>query len=183
MARKTVYILSALLLALTLVPAAPSAVAQEAPKAASTAKPAETKPIAVYRLDYVVRELDGDKVLNSRTYNVSEKSGEWNRLRVGSRVPVQMGENQVQYQDVGINIDSRLDQLESESLLSTTFESSSVVETGSGFQTLSGRPIIRQVRFTSTVILTPGRPIMVGKLDDVATNRHYEVEVTATKVR
>jgi len=31
--------------------------------------------------------------------------------------------------------------------------------------------------------VTPGRPTVVASMDDVESNRRYEIEVTATKVK
>lgn len=161
--------------------AARTGLAQETPKPAVSAE-AQTRRVAVYRLEFVVRELEDGKRVNSRSYTVSVQDDAWDRVRVGSRVPIHMGEKDVTYQDVGINIDCHLYQQETDVLLNTTFESSSVVApqqtTGA-----AATPIVRQVRFSGQSSVTPGKPTVMATLDDVATNRRYEVEVTATKVR
>lgn len=154
--------------------------AQEAPKAAAEAKSvAETQPQSVYRLDFVVRELEGDRKINSRSYSMSARNNDWGRIRVGSSIPVKTGENTFQYKDVGINIDCRLEERESGAMLNTTFESSSLAAP----EEKIANPVLRQVRLSEESLVTAGKPTVIGKLDDVATNHRFEIEVTATKVR
>jgi hypothetical protein len=96
------------------------------------------------------------------------------------------GTKGIQYQDVGINIDCRPDERDNQVLLETRFESSSVVtpekpteERGNPYL----GPVIRRVRLSGHALVTLGKPTVIGTLDDVATNRRYEIEVTVTKVK
>ncbi len=175
--------------------AAGLATAQETPKPASPPSEASAKTASVYKLDFVVRELEAGqhgKLINSRKYSLSAKSHEWAGLRVGSKVPYGTisapGTGPIQYQDVGINIDARPDEREGEVLLSTRFESSSVVtperstEEGKNPYVTSA-PVFRQVRFNGDALVSPGQPAVIGMLDDVGTNHRYEIEVTVTKVK
>ncbi|MBZ5544138.1 MAG: hypothetical protein LAO07_10725 [Acidobacteriia bacterium] len=190
MPKKTVYAVVPLLIGLSFAATSKSAAAQEAPKSAEHGTPAvaaETKPVSVYRLDFVVRELEDGKRLNLRNYSLSAKSRQWASLRVGSRIPIMTGESQMQYQDVGINIDCMPGEHDDQILLSTRFESSSVVAPdktteGAGVRSPT-TPIFRQVKFSGDSLLAPGKPTVIGTLDDVATNRRYEIEVTVTKVK
>ena len=152
----------------------------------------QKKPLAVYRLDFVVRELENGKELNSRTYRMSVEAGITGRIRVGSRVPIPTGEKNYNYQDVGINIDCTPREEEGGLLLHTNFDSSSVVQQTTIRSITSGpdhatefaaAPIFRQARFNGDSLVTIGKASIIAKLDDVATNRRYEVEVTATKVK
>jgi len=178
-------------LAIALLLAAGLATAQEAPKAAAPPSEAQKKPASAYRLDFVVRELEDGKRINSRNYSLSAKSGERALLRVGSRVPYVTGTNpataQIQYQDVGINFDSRPEERDGEVLLSTTFESMSVVTPEKPTEERGNpvviAPVFRQVKFEGDALITPGKPTVIATLDDVATNRRYEIEVTVTKMK
>ncbi len=150
----------------------------------------EGKPAAarndwdIYRVDYVIREMEGSKVLNSRKYMLMAETQQWSRTRVGSRVPVTVGENQVQYQDVGMNIDCRVREREDQRLLDTTIESSSVATPESSIATTSSpHPVIRRVNSTVTAAVTLGKPTVVGIMDDVTSNHRYEIEVTVTQVK
>jgi hypothetical protein len=44
-------------------------------------------------------------------------------------------------------------------------------------------PVFRTERTEVESIVRPGKPTLVASMDDVVTNRRYEIEVTATKVK
>lgn len=158
--------------------------AQDAPKNPPPPAAASTvKPVSIYRLEFTVREVEDGKRLNSRSYVMSVQDGDWGRVRVGNRIPYNTGKEQFQYFDVGINIDCRLRDHDSFVLLEgTSIEISSVVKDES---TAAGtlNPVVRQARASVVAAVTPGKPTAVTTLDDVSSNRRYEVEVTATKVK
>ena len=161
---------------------------QEPPKAAPGWKDASTRGVNVYRLDFVVRELEDGKQLNSRSYSLSAKSDDWGGLRVGSRVPVgpTQGYKELTYEPVGINIDCQPHERDEGGgvLLDFKFESTSLAvskEPQGASEPVP--PIFRQVRFSGNSLVALGKPTVISKLDDVTSNRHYEVEVTATKVK
>ena len=152
---------------------------------------AQNKPVSVYRMDFVVRELENGKRINSRNYTLSAKNNEWAGLRVGSQVPSYTFESQgnkgTKYLDAGINIDSRPEERDGEVVLSTRFESTSVVPPEKAFEEHGGGsslgPTFRRVRFNGDALVSLGKPSVIATLDDVATNRRYEIEVTVTKVK
>lgn len=168
---------------------------QDAPK--NPPPPAAEKPVRpVYRLEFTVREVEDGKRLNSRSYLMSVRDDETSMIRVGNRIPYNTGKEQFQVDrltvypsaglphfDVGINIDCHLrEQGNIVVLENTSVEISSVVKDES---TAPGtlNPVVREARARVTVAVTPGKPTMVTALDDVSSNRRYEVEVTATKVK
>lgn len=157
--------------------------AQETPKSSTESKPAaQTRPQDVYRLDFVVREMDGSKTINSRSYMISVEDGRLGKVRAGSNVPVQTAENSFMDNNVDVNIDCRLFEREGGVLLDSSFDSSSYLAD----QWTAGKPthpIRRGVRFEGQSLVTLGKPTIIGKLDDVATNHRFEIEVTATKVK
>ena len=139
------------------------------------------KPITAYRLEFNVRELENGKRLNSRTYMMTAEEGEYARIRVGNRVPYQVAEKQYQYSSVGMNIDCRPREHESGVALEITVDFSSVApqsETAPSFN-----PVFRSNRSEVQAVVALGKPTIVTSLDDVESNRHYEIEVTATKVK
>jgi len=148
-----------------------------------------------YRLDFTFTEFDGNKKVNSRTYSVTceDTGGRWaGSLRVGSRVPVAVGQfssssaqnlpvsTQFQYQDVGVNIDVVIEQNNDALTLGTTAEVSSLADAPGGMNL--SMPVIRQMKFRSNTALTSGKPIVLSTADDVASNRRFEVTVVATKL-
>ena len=143
-----------------------------------------------YRLEYTITELEDGKKLNARSFAVlCEDRGNPTRgvLKVGSRIPVMTsGEAgkpaEVQYLDVGMNIDARLDLTASGDLsLQSDFEMSSVAEDSASH---SGTlPVIRQFRITSFNAVIPGKPVIIATADDVTTHRQYQIQLTAMKLK
>jgi hypothetical protein len=163
---------------LPLIPNSASAQQEKGKEAATT----EPKPVAEYRIEFNIREIEDGKRLNSRNYMMVVQEGSFGRIRVGNRVPYQTDEKQFQYQDVGMSIDCRPRERESDVALEWSLESSSVVaqEQTAG---VTSNPVFRQQRTNDTSVVTPGKPALVASMDDVVTNRRYEIEVTATKVK
>src|SRR6266545_3959049 len=75
-----------------------------------------------YKLDFVVRELEDGKTVNTRNYTMMARSGEWQQLRVGTRVPVTMQEKKLDYMDVGLSVDCRIVGQEDNAALMTKAE-------------------------------------------------------------
>jgi len=162
---------------LPLIPNSASAQQEKGKEAATT----ELKPVAAYRIEFNVREIEAGKRLNSRNYMMVVEDGSRGMIRVGNSVPYTSGEK-VQYRDVGMNIDCRPREREGGVALEWSLESSGVVaqEQTAGVST---NPVFRQQRTNNTSVVTPGKPTLVASMDDVVTNRRYEIEVTATKVK
>ena len=163
---------------LLLIPNLASAQQEKGKEAATT----EQKPAVAYRIEFNVREIEDGKRLNSRNYMMVAEDGSYASFRVGNRVPIVGGEKGVQYNDVGMNIDCRPRERGDAVLLEIRVESSSVVaqeQPPAG----STNPVFRQQRSNITPIVTLGKPTLVATMDDVVTNRRYEIEVTATKVK
>jgi hypothetical protein len=145
---------------------------------------AATKPVAVYRVDYTIREMEDGKVLNSRKYMLMAESNGWARSRVGNRVPISMGEKGVTYENVGMNIDCQVRERDDVILLHTSIESSSVVPREQALvPSAGGNPVFRRVSSDVTAAVSMGKPTVIGSMDDVTSNRRFEIEATVTKVK
>jgi hypothetical protein len=142
-----------------------------------------------YRLDYVLREMDGSKEISKRTYTVTAKTdGSYKQLRTGSRVPVIMGEpinghSQYQYMDVGINIDTKILEDAGGLSLEVTAELSSIAAAEGAQSTPSLPPLMRQQKVGGFVPVTPGKSTLVFSADEPTSNRRFELSVTATSLR
>jgi hypothetical protein len=154
----------------------------ESPKAETTPKPAETQSSDVYRLDYAIYELEQGKRVNTRTFTLMGRAGDWARFRVGNRVPVETGNGQYTYQDVGVNLDAHVDERASDLTVDTNIEVSSVAKPP---EELGGRanPVFRSLKLQDCTLIELGKPALVGAIDDTVSNRRYEVELTVTKVK
>jgi hypothetical protein len=142
----------------------------------------DQKPLEAYRIEFNVREIENGKRLNSRNYMMVVKDGFYARIRVGNRVPIVTDEKKISYQDVGMNIDCEPRGRDDKIALIMVVELSSVVAQDQP-PTVTANPVFRQQRSTTSVVLTPGKPTLVASMDDVVTNRRYEIEVTATKLK
>jgi len=166
--------------------------AQEAPK------PAPPKPAHVYKLDYVLTELEGGKKTDSKEYTLlldgDRKTG---RLRVGTRIPVAVGtpvdvpggRPQYQYIDLGVTIEATTQSATDTSLgLRTRVEVSSIAmpTAESGKATTIGaptQPIIRNFTGESDVTVPFNKPTTLFTLDEPNSKRSLQVQLTATEIR
>src|SRR5712691_8359017 len=67
------------------------------------------EPPKFYKLDFVVKEVEGTKVLNARSYSITvstDASSPHSSIRTGSKVPTPTGTTgQFTFIDLGVNID------------------------------------------------------------------------------
>jgi hypothetical protein len=139
------------------------------------------KPVTAYRLEFSVRELDSGKRVNSRNYMMMAEDGSYARIRVGNKVPYQTAEKQYQYYDVGMKIDCRPHEQQEGVALDFQVDFSSVAppsETAPSYN-----PVFRSNRSEVQTVVSFGKPTLVTSLDDVESNRRFEIEVTATQVK
>lgn len=159
----------------------------------------------VYKLEYIIAELQGGKRISAQDYSMLVQGAEpvrarWGKVRVGTRVPIETGtkagETQFQYMDVGVNIDAYCAPVQDTTnvLVETKVEVSSVVTekqpaigTGIGGlaepKTLSRQPTMRNFRTESLTTLPLGKQTLLFSLDEPNSNRAFQVLVTATHVR
>jgi hypothetical protein len=139
------------------------------------------KPVTAYRLEFNVRELENGKRLNSRNYMMMAEDGSFARIRVGNKVPYQTAEKQYQYNNIGMNIDCRPHEQQEGVALDVQVDFSSVAppsETAPSYN-----PVFRSNRSEVQTVVAFGKPTLITSLDDVESNRRYEIEVTVTKVK
>ena len=155
---------------------------------AQEAKP--TRPTSVYKIDYVFYELQNDKKVNARSYSVLVRSRERGSIRLGNRFPVATGEKdgstQFQYLDIGVSIDSRVEDTDlpdaNSADLFTTIDISSLAPNQPA-DNRTGTPVVRQIKFQNENIVPYGKQILLSSADEVDGTRRLQVEATVTKVR
>jgi hypothetical protein len=146
----------------------------------------QEKAQGAYRLDFLVSELEDGKKINSRQYSMNLKSPDANEIKIGTRVPVEVKQGEMQYLDVGTNIWCRLkDQSENASLgnnvaLNVRAELSNFSMPD---QTMNTHPTIRQMKIEASTIAAVGRPMVLGSADDPNSKRQFQLDVTVTKLR
>jgi Bacterial type II and III secretion system protein len=141
-----------------------------------------------YRLTYTLTETDGGKRVGTQHFAMIVVSGRKTVLKQGNRVPLVTGsvstsggaQTQVQYLDIGLNIDASIEESADGVKLNTQVEQSSIAEEKSGLGTQD--PIVRQAKLEGTSILTPGKPLILGSMDIPSTARRLDIEVVMEHV-
>lgn len=138
-----------------------------------------------YKLDFVVKEVEGGKTVNSRSFSAMQQvqmpggNTAPSSIRAGGRVPVSSGSNnQFQYYDLGVNIDARdLRETSADLSVNLTVDISSIAQ-----ETPSAVPVVRQNKWSGAVLVAPRKPTVVFASDDVSSKRQLQLELTATPV-
>jgi hypothetical protein len=179
----------------------PMVLAQDKPKADEKARvEAPSTPIKV---QIVCTEFEGDKKTKSLPYvmymnapDATELRSGWTKFRIGSRLPVYVGKNEMQYVDVGTNVDARAAYTgDSHVLLQITLERSWVEgevsvpvtksdaspsdPTGGHFQ----EPIIRGFKSELDMKLRDGQPVESTVATDPISGKVVKVEISFTVVK
>ncbi len=159
--------------------------AQNEPAKAGAAPPAEPK---FFRLDFVVKELESGKLVNSRAYTMTVATGGPGdtEVRASSRLPVpnapappEKSDAAFNYVSVGTHITCRRTQ-ELGNRLSTHVAanvSTAVTEPG------APAPVIRQVNWSSPVMVQLGKPTTIFSSDDPTSKRQMQLELTARPIK
>jgi hypothetical protein len=155
-------------------------------KPTAEAKPAtktdEEKPLHAYRLDFSVKELEDGKTINTRQYAMNLQAEDANEIKIGTRVPVETGQGQFQYMDVGTNIWCRIGERSDGIPLSVKAEISNfaIAEQSSGHEL---HPLIRQLQIKASTLAQLGKPMVVGSVDDPNSKRQFQLEVTVNRLK
>ncbi len=168
-----------LLLSVFFLPLSASAVLTQEKKAEEAERTG-----SVYRVDFAVHELEDGKRVNTRHYSMQLEAGRPGRagqIRASTKVPVPSGNNW-QYIDVGLDLDCRLEESESGLRLQISFTISNFAVPEEEREARIP-PLMREIRSSVHTVIQPDKPTVVSSVDDTATKRRYELEVTATKVK
>jgi hypothetical protein len=146
---------------------------------------ASAAPAHYYRLEFVVKEVGEDgKAVNSRTYLTTVSTDDkMSSVRTGTRIPIHTNDKggDIQYLDVGVNIDCRQAHEIPEGLgLQISAEISSLATPNPPSDVTT--PIIRQNHWQSSTVLPMGKPIVVFSSDNLENKGRMQVEVTATLI-
>ena len=179
----------------------PIVLAQDKPKTDDKTKvEVQTTPIKV---QIVFTEFEGDKKTKSLPYvmymnapDASELRAGWVKFRIGSRLPVYVGKNEMQYMDVGTNVDARSVYTgDGHVLLQMTLERSwvegevSVPMTksdGSPSDPSGGHfqePIVRGFKSELDLKLREGQPVEGNMATDPISGKVLKVEISFTVVK
>jgi hypothetical protein len=130
-----------------------------------------------YKLEFTLKELSGGKVTNSRSYVTIGRSQHNNQsIRTGDKLPVAQGGGAFTYLDVGVNIDvTDLAQTGNDLRLHVTSDISNAEK-----DPALPAPIIRQTRWSSSVVLPLKKPTILFSSDSTGSKSQTQLELTAT---
>ena len=133
-----------------------------------------------YKLEFVMKEAAGTKILNSRTCTTMVSTGTPKlEIRSGSKIPYAVSPTNIQQIDVGVSIDLfRIKEDGDRLSFAIVTEVSSVAEAIAG-QT---NPTIRQNKWTSEVIVPLKKATLLFSSDNLDAKTQLQVEVTATPI-
>ena len=180
--------------------AAPGLLAQEKTKTAEATKPAETaKTMTPLRVQVIFTEFEGEKKLSSLPYTFfvnADERGVLAAVRMGLRVPIETGSitqvKQIQYMDVGTNLDGRAEKTEDgRFLLMLNVEKSSVYRPGAsekpaslgGNEISAAQPIVQQFRTQVNLLIRDGQTVQSTVATDPVTGHVLKVDVTANVIK
>jgi hypothetical protein len=153
---------------------------------------AERPRVQPYRLDFSLLELQDGKATNTRRYSMLLNVGDHREINIGTRVPVvtsgpsgnPVADTQYQYMDVGTRVDANLQDRNGDLTLAVGSDISNIDANASPVRIGSTlHPIIRNMHINGSTVITSGKAIVVGSVDDPNSTRQFELEVTATKLR
>ncbi len=141
---------------------------------------AAKQPTKFFKLDFVLREMDGSKVVNARSYSMFSGTATIpSSIRTG--VKVQEGDTEhPNWTDIGVRIDVReIREVGSDLAFYATTEI-----TGLPQDSITGpaRPIMRQYVWSSEVLIPIKKPTVIFSSDSTTSKTQMQVELTATPV-
>jgi hypothetical protein len=148
-------------------------------------------PVTHYKLTYRLLEVDENgKVKNSRAYFAIIGAGGDSapaKIRTGDKFPIVVGTGatgatDVQYQDVGTDIDTFHPRIHDQQLsLQVSAALSSVAKSAPSL--VPNVPIMRQTRWESSVVVTLDKPTILFISDNTSDTGKTELELTATEIK
>jgi hypothetical protein len=150
----------------------------------------EGKAVEAYRLDFSFYELEDGKKINTRRYSLDmTTSGGAKTSRIGTKVPVATGTDSpgrstnFQYMDVGTTIWADLSgPMRGEVRLDVNTNVSDL-DMRQHDRSPATPPVVRHIEISGGTLLVTGKPILIGSMDDPNSNRQFQLEVTATKLK
>jgi hypothetical protein len=140
-----------------------------------------------YRLDFVIREMDGDRLVDTRNYSLWVQSGAPESMTAGSEVPYPSGSystsggttKNISYRNVGVSIECTVKEGNGSPQLDLKLNISDALPPEKDSDT----PAFRRVSINSKALLTLGKSTTVGIVEDPGSRHRFKVEVTASKLK
>jgi hypothetical protein len=145
---------------------------------------ATAQEAAVYRVTFALHETENGKAVGVRNYTMLIAPQSSSKLNSGTKIPVPSGpaaNQQYTYVDVGVSVRARVQDRGGQLLLAAEVELSNL----GAERENAGRaaPRIQQLRADIDTAIPLGKATSIASLDDPVSPRHYDIEVTATKIK
>lgn len=138
------------------------------------------KPILLH---YTIKQMEGDKVLNARTYVIQTAEMDHAEVNVRTSTPIlrpsAKDPRNFEYMPTGLTIAGDPKPSGDDIALMTRIDLSNLVVLPGKTNEPETPPVIRSFRFQATAVIQPGRAVKLGMIDDLATHQHYEFDVMA----
>src|SRR5215471_13724340 len=147
----------------------------------------DTKPKdEAYKLSFAIYELEDGKKINQRDYVMMARSntGRAATIKIGTRIPVTVGEKQNQYLDVGLELRCWLEEPASGKLqaaFEVSITSFALPEQGTSPAGASN-PVLRTNSVSVYTYPSSGKPTVIASIDDLGSKKRTVIEATTTKV-
>ena len=181
--KKSIVVHVAKFLVVTLFWSVPVSRAQDKSDKSESKQPTEAQETSIraYRLDFAINELEDGRKINSRQYSLDLNANDANAIEIGTRVPVEAKQGEMQYIDLGTNIWSRVKERDNGLALEVRAAVTSFASPDQAGR--NSMPLLRQMKINGSTLIAPGRPTVVGSVDDPNSKRQFQLEVTATKLK
>jgi hypothetical protein len=127
-----------------------------------------------YTVQFTIRDANDAAAKSGRTYiTQADSANARSTIRTGTKVPYQTSAGQFSYADIGVNIDTRLNERDGRLNLWAAIELSSLVER-------APTPVIAQVRAETSTVVTAGKEVPVLTIDDPILQRKLRVDALVT---
>jgi hypothetical protein len=108
-------------------------------------------------------------------------------LKIGTRVPIELKQGEIEYFDLGTRISARIQNYQGPgpAVLSVSAEISSLAAPDQS-PARDVKPILRQFTINGSTtwdMAVLGKPMVIGSVDDPDSKRTFQLEVTVTKLR
>ena len=150
---------------------------------ATQSKQTENAAPEYFRLTFRVIQISPDgKVADNRAYTIStgEQQHNGSSIRTGDKVPMTVKPGEVQYLDVGTNIDVNFVRVENSTVqiyVMAHLSTSSTVPPAT-----TGLPVIRETSWSGPVMVSLGKPAIIFSSDNNSDKGKIELELTATSM-
>ena len=147
------------------------------------------RPRKMYRLTYTITDSEAGKPASTQHLSIIALAGVKTSFKQGRRIPLVTGDvkpngsspsTQVQYVDVGLNIEATIASSRQSVQLISSVEQTSIADDVSGIGAQD--PIIHQTKLDHASEIVPGKPLTLASLDILGTTHREEIAVVAELV-